>query len=933
MRSSGPLRAAAAAAAGEAGPASAVAPPLIQTPPSAPASSTASSGSKGSNGHSVAHTPPAPPQQAGGYRLPPKEILDIVDAAPQPGLSFSPDQTMILQTFRPPNHPPISELSRAEIKLAGLRVDPAIHARSKMGYTLGMSIVSATEVVPAPAEKLRPIFGYPEGSWLNYISWSPDNKFIAFTVRSPGGPTDPPQKPLELWIADVSTGSSRMLLESPAMALNTMFDDYCWLDDNTIVATVLPAGLGAPPVKPLAPAGPKIQDNSSGKKSQNRTYPDLLKDAHDVALFEHYGLSEIIKVDVISGAVTKMAPSRLYTSVDPSPDGLFLIVSWLEAPYSFQVPCGRFPKRVQLWDAKDGSLIREMAALPLAEDIPIAFNSVRVGPRGVGWRDDMPAEMYWVETQDGGDPAVDVNPRDIVYTLPASEAHLPSAAPTAAATNNGNGVHPTPSHSHAPCRPPTLGASPRGDPRVIAATELRYGGIAWCDGDLALVYESWWKTRRSVVWTIAPDRVESEPASVLFDRNYEDVYTDPGSPLSRRTALGTYILAKLDGERKLLMSGGGASPEGNKPFLDVLDLSTKSTERLWQSAAPYYEQLGGFMNDTDPAVPIKLEGLQMMLARETAKDPPQSYIKTFSDSAKSSTERVITQYPHPYPQLRDMQREVLRYPRNDGVMLTGTLYLPPDYVKERDGPLPCIMWAYPREFKSKEAAGQMRRSSYQFSSVGSMSPMLWVTRGYAVLDGPTFPIVAEGTEEPNDTFVEQLTAGAAAAIQEVVSRGVVDPKRISVGGHSYGAFMAANLLAHAPEMFACGIARTGAYNRTLTPFGFQNEERTLWQAPDVYARMSPFMNADKIKAPLLLMHGEEDNNPGTFPMQSERFYQALKGHGSPARMVLLPHESHGYTARESVLHTLYEQDQFFEKFAGFGRVDPAYLEESGESSE
>ncbi|MEW5303425.1 MAG: hypothetical protein WDW36_006118 [Sanguina aurantia] len=922
MRSSGTLRAAAAAAAGEAGPASAVAPPLIQTPPSAPASSTASR-----------------PVATGS---PPKEILDIVDAAPQPGLSFSPDQTMILQTFRPPNHPPISELSRAEIKLAGLRVDPAIHARSKMGYTLGMSIVSATEVVPAPAEKLRPIFGYPDGSWLNYISWSPDNKCIAFTVRSPGGPTDPPQKPLELWIADVSTGASRRLLESPAMALNTVFDDYCWLDDNTIVATVLPAGLGAPPVKPLAPAGPKIQDNSGGKKSQNRTYPDLLKDAHDVALFEHYGLSEIVKVDVISGAVTKMAPSRLYTSVDPSPDGLFLIVSWLEAPYSFQVPCGRFPKRVQLWDAKDGSLIREMAALPLAEDIPIAFNSVRVGPRGVGWRDDMPAEMYWVETQDGGDPAVDVNPRDIVYTLPASEAHLPSAAPTAAATaaTNGNGVHPTPPTS-APVTPtptPTADVStsppsagpvtlpppvpaprpseptPAGTPRVIAATELRYGGIAWCDGDLALVYESWWKTRRSVIWTIAPDRVESEPASVLFDRNYEDVYTDPGSPLSRRTAMGTYILAKLDGERKLLMSGGGASPEGNKPFLDVLDLSTKSTERLWQSAAPYYEQLGGFMNDTDPAVPIKLEGLQMMLARETAKDPPQSYVKTFSDSARSSTERVITQYPHPYPQLRDMQREVLRYPRNDGVMLTGTLYLPPDYVKERDGPLPCIMWAYPREFKSKEAAGQMRRSSYQFSSVGSMSPMLWVTRGYAVLDGPTFPIVAEGTEEPNDTFVEQLTAGAAAAIQEVVSRGVVDPKRISVGG---------------PLLRRLH----GGEPAGPRPGDVRNEERTLWQAPDVYARMSPFMNADKIKAPLLLMHGEEDNNPGTFPMQSERFYQALKGHGSPARMVLLPHESHGYTARESVLHTLYEQDQFFEKFAGFGRVDPAYLEESGESSE
>jgi len=458
---------------------------------------------------------------------------------------------------------------------------------------------------------------------------------------------------------------------------------------------------------------------------------------------------------------------------------------------------------------------------------------------------------------------------------------------------------------------------------VLATTDLRCGGVSWCDGDLALLYESWWKTRRSVVWTLVPDK-RDEAKEVLFDRSYEDVYSDPGSPLSRRTSRGTYILAKIDGKRQLLLSGGGATPEGNRPFLDLMDLDSKETRRLWQSSPPYLESIGSIMSDDNEDAPIQLEGLKLLLSRETAKTPPQTFIKTFTEGATQSTERQLTDYPHSYPQLKDMQKEVLRYTRNDGVDLTGTLYLPPGFSAEKDQPLPTLLWAYPREYKSKEAAGQMRRSPHQFTGIGSMSPTLWVARGYAVLDGPTFPIVAEGEEEPNDTFVQQLTESARAAVNELVKRGVTDPKRVSVGGHSYGAFMAANLLAHCPDLFAAAIARSGAYNRTLTPFGFQSEERTLWEAPETYMKMSPYLLADKIKRPLLLVHGEEDNNTGTFPLQSERMYQAMKGHGGVCRFVLLPHESHGYRARESVLHTLYEQDQWLEMHAGYGRLDPEY---------
>ncbi|KAG1675325.1 hypothetical protein FOA52_015999 [Chlamydomonas sp. UWO 241] len=822
---------------------------------------------------------------------------------------------MILQLTRPPSLPPVFEMCRPELKLAGMRIDPEMFSRSKMGYTLDMAIVDSKMVVPAPPEATRPLVGYPKGSWLNYVSWSPDSKHIAFSVRSPGGPGDPPRSPCELWVADAASGQCRQLLASPQFGLSSVFESYSWLDDDTIIAAVLPTEDTRPaPLRPTSPMGPKVQDNSTGKMSQNRTYPDLLKDEHDAALFEHYCTSRLVAVNVASGEMSVVGEPRVYIDVDPSPDGRFILVSWLERPWSYTVPCGRFPRRTQLWDST-GRLVREMAALPLAEDIPIAFNSCRKGPRGIEWRDDKPAEMAWIEAQDGGDPGVEVSPRDIMYVLPADDC-------VAAAGGT----------------PPT--------PRILATTDLRCGGMAWCDDGLALVYESWWKTRRSVVTRVAPGD-PSRASSVLFDRNYEDVYSDPGSPLTRRTQWGTYVLARVDGKDALLLSGAGASETGSRPFLDLMELGEMGSKaprtpnrRLWQSSDGVLESLGSIMSDGDPTKDIQLDGLQVMLSRESAKEPPQTFLKVFGKDGVTTEERQVTKYPHPYPQLRDMTREVLRYPRSDGVMLTATLYLPPGYDKARDGPLPCILWAYPREFKNKDAAGQNTRSPSAFPSIGAMSPTLWVARGYAVLDGPTIPIVAEGDEEPNDTFMEQLVDGAKAVIDECERRGVVDPKRMSVGGHSYGAFMAANLLAHS-SLFACGVARSGAYNRTLTPFGFQAEERTLWQAPDVYSKMSPYNAADKIKripynaaykikTPLLLVHGEEDNNPGTFPMQSERLYAALKGHGAPSRLVILPFESHSYRARENVLHCLYEQDQWFERYAGYGRVDAGYW--AGESS-
>ena len=796
--------------------------------------------------------------------------------------------------------PPLTEFSRPELKLAGMRIDAELFSASKSSYYLDISIVSSDQVVPADEVHTIKIHGYPSGSWINLVGWSPDSKKIVFSTRSPGGPDDPPRLPLDLWVADAGTGEARQLI-GHHQRLNTIFEDYHFINDRQIVACMVPrsyeasGGSEKAPVKPLVLEGPRIEDNSHEvKTSQSRTYPDLLKDAHDVALFKFFGSSEIAIVDVTDGATKIISDTpHVYTDVSSSPDGEFLLVTWLDEPFATTVPCGRFPKVTQLWD-KNGKVLRTMANLPLAEDIPILFNSVRKGPRSITWRSDKASEIYWIEAQDGGDASVAASPRDIVYTLPASSK--------------------------------TVAEDP---PRFLAQTDLRCGGVAWCNDDLALLYESWWKTRRSVVSMIAPGNPQ-KGSSVLFDRNYEDSYSDPGSPLTRRSRWGTGILALVDGERKLLMQGMGASPEGNRPFLDVLPLDQpESKVRIWQSRTDASENLGGIFlsaEEDEAQPPITLNGLKMLLSRETGKEPPQSYLVTFAQdasapsSAVTTLEKTLTQYPHPYPQLMDMKREIIRYKRDDGVTLTATLYLPPGYNKERDGPLPCLLWAYPREFKSKEAAGQNTRSPHQFAYIGSSSPTLWVARGYAVLDGPTLPIVAEGEEEPNDSFIQQLVAGAKAVIDYCSERGEVDAKRVTVAGHSYGAFMAANLLAHAPDLFACGVARTGAYNRTLTPFGFQSEERTIWQVPAIYNAMSPFYSADKIKTPLLLIHGAEDDNPGTFPLQSERMYQALKGHGATTRLVLLPHEAHSYRARENVLHALFEQDQWMERFAGFSRI-------------
>ena len=771
------------------------------------------------------------------YQMPPPELAALVDAPRTPGVSLSPDRrTMLL--MQPPSLPSIAEVSAPESRLAGLRINPRNNGPSRGTAYIGLRFRD----LEGRETEVR---GLPPEPRIRNVRWSPDGRYVAFTHELIDR--------VELWIIEVETGQARRLIDQ---AVNAAYGSpFTWVSDGrTLIVQVIPAGRGPMPMESEVPTGPVVQE-TSGEAAPAPTYQDLLENAHDEALFEYFATAQLVRVDV-GGEATPIGAPGLFQSVSPSPDGEYVLVQTTHRPFSYLVPAMRFPSRIEVWYA-DGGTVKEIADLPLQENVPPGFGSVPTGVRSISWRADAPATLAWVEALDGGDGRAEAAERDRLFTLEA----------------------------------PFSGA-----PKNIATLPLRYAGMIWTEDGFALPVEMWFATRQLRIYSVDPD--DPGELRTLFEFSMEDAYSDPGSPMMRQTEWGTYVAMTGDGGRTLFLRGQGASPEGNRPFIRRMDLRTGETEEIFRSAAPYYEIPIDFL-DVD-------EGL-ILTQRESTEEPPNYFVRSLADG----TVEAVTDFPHPYPQFAGIQKEAIQYQRDDGVTLTATLYLPAGYDAARDGPLPTFIWAYPVEFKSADAAGQRTDSPYQFKYVSYQGAVPWVARGYAILDDASMPIVGEGDEEPNDSFRQQLVANAKAAIDEGVRRGVVDPDRVAVGGHSYGAFMTANLLAHS-DLFRAGIARSGAYNRTLTPFGFQREERLFWEAPEVYYDMSPFMHADKVNEPILLIHGQADNNSGTFPLQSERFYNAIKGLGGTARLVFLPAESHGYAARESLLHMLWEMDRWLE---------------------
>ncbi|KAF7006584.1 hypothetical protein CFC21_021619 [Triticum aestivum] len=818
-----------------------------------------------------------------GYRLPPKEIQEIVDVPPNPSYHLSPrrDRIMFLKRRAMPS---LSELAKPDKILAGIRINSSSNMRSRMSFYTGISIHLLMDDGSLGPEKA--VHGYPDGAKINFVTWSPNGQNVAFTVRYEDEVGS--DSSLALWVANAESGEARLLFKQTDIRLNAIFELFVWVDHSTLLVCTVPSSRGDSPKKPLVPFGPRIRSSEQNNVIQMRATKEMLKDLHEEELFDYYATSQLVLVS-LDGIVKPVASPAIYTFLNPSPDEKYLMLTCVHKPYSSIVSYKRFPKKVELWTVH-GRFVRELCDLLLAENIPIAANSVRRGKRLIRWRPDMPSTLYWVEAQDGGDANVEVSPRDIVYMEPAEPL-------------NGE------------------------KPHVLLKLDLRYRRISWCYGLHALVYEFWHKTRRTRTWVISPDCNDLSPR-LLFDRSSEDAYSSPGSPMMCRTPAGTLVIAKIKTNYEgtcILMKGQGATPKGSVPFLDLLNITTGAKERIWESGVDnYYESVLALMS-YHPKCEIQLNELKFLISKESRREAAQYYVSIWPDKKQVQ----ITSYPHPYPQLASLQREIIRYERDDGVKLTATLYLPPGYNPSKDGPLACLIWSYPGDFKSREAAGQVRRSPNKFARINNSFPLLWLARGFSVLADPTIPIIGEGDQEANDRYIEQLIASVEAAVNEIVRRGVAHPDKIAVGGHSYGAFMTANLLAHAPHLFCCGIARSGAYNRTLTPFGFQKEVRTLWEATDTYIKMSPFMIASKIKKPILLIHGEEDSKVTT-AMQSSQFYDALKGHGVPCRLVILPFEGHRYAARESVMHVIWETDRWLQKYCASNSSSTQIIKPSGE---
>ncbi|MDQ6815367.1 MAG: prolyl oligopeptidase family serine peptidase [Bacteroidota bacterium] len=698
--------------------------------------------------------------------------------------------------------------------------------------------------------KTYPIIGLPANLNATGISWSPDQSKISFVNTTANS--------VDLYVIQVAAQKAAKLNKAP---LNNVISGVgergiSWVDNNTMMYKVIVKPATMAPVKPLTPTGPVVQQNL-GKAAPSVTYQDMIKTPYDEKLFEFYATAQLVTNK--NGVEILVGKPAIYASAQVSPDKKYILERTLHKPFSYLVPAQSFPSTVVVADLT-GKTVKQLADLPSGEVRPSGYDNLQNIPRGFDWRDDEPATVVYAMPLDSGLIRKKVDFHDAVYALNA----------------------------------PFM-----GEPKELFKTETRFRNVQWGNAEVALVNEGL-RSKQSI--RVSRYNPSNGQLDKLWERNQTDVYGNLGEPVTEKNKYDRDVVATIENGTKILMNNGiGSSAKGDLPFIATVDLNSKKSDIIWRSGEGHFEYVSDVL---DP------NKLIVVTRRETQTEVPNYFIKSLSEKGNG---KQVTSFANPYPQMTGVTKTKIQYKRSDGVDLTGDLYLPKGYNKEKDGTLPVLIWAYPAEFNSADDAAQIRGSKDRFITINPGGPIFFVTQGYAVLDNASMPIVAKNGKKPNDTFVEQLEMNAKAAIDKLADMGIGDRNRVAVGGHSYGAFMTVNLLAHT-NLFKAGLAESGAYNRTLTPFGFQNEERTYWEAPQLYYDMSPFSFADHIKTPLLLTHGDADDNTGTYPINSERLFAAVKGLGGTVRFVFLPYEAHGYRGRENLLHKLWEQNQWLEKY-------------------
>jgi dipeptidyl aminopeptidase/acylaminoacyl peptidase len=786
-------------------------------------------------------------QDDGSYKTPPKDIADMLLAKKSPSVSVDEKAEWML-FMEISSYPSVEELARPELKIAGLRINPANFAPSRQNYINNLTLRNIA------SGKDYKINGLPSPLYAGSIRWSPSYKKIAFTQTTANR--------VDLYVIDVAAQKAVKISKSP---LNTLMETYTWYDDNTLLYPTATKSAAAAPPRPAVPKGPTTQENY-GKAAPRPTFQDLIKSPYDEQLFEFYATTQMIKNT--NGTESKIGQPAVYSTISLSPDKKFLLLRTLQKPYSYSVPAFGFPSVCNITDLT-GKQIKQLAAIPSMETAPGGNDNTLFAPRGFEWRNDEPATIVWCMPLDSGLIKKNVEYHDAVYALSAPFT---------------------------------------GEAVELFKTKMRYRGTTWGNAGLAIVTEGLSGKQLTQMDRFNPVTGDLEK---LITRNTTNAYANPGFPVTTTNQYGKDVLEVIDNGNKILLNNpAGSSPKGDLPFLLSFDVHTKKADTLWRCTEGWFENVVAVLDAGK---------LQLLTERQSENEVPNYWVKNLR---LRIADRQLTFFTNPYPQLEGVVKQKIKYKRADGVDLTGDLYLPKGYNAKRDGKLPVFIWAYPAEYNSAADAAQIRGSEHKYPLLNWGSPVYYVTQGYAVLNNAEMPNVATSKDKkPNDNFIEQLTMNAEAAINALDSMGVGDKNRMAVGGHSYGAFMTANLLAHT-KLFKAGIARSGAYNRSLTPFGFQNEDRNYWEATELYNKMSPFNYANNIKTPLLLVHGEMDNNPGTFPIQSERLFSAIKGNGGTAKFISLPYESHGYQGRENVLHMLAEQLNWLDKYVKNATVVP-----------
>ncbi len=791
-----------------------------------------------------------------GYDKPPQRILDVLHAPPPPWPYLSPTHDSILLVSWVA-YPPIAQVAEPFLKLAGVRVEPRTRRKHDTWAGYGIAQCAQTFALVDVATSRETPIPLPPGGCVDGIAWAADGQHFAFRNTS--------DRAVELWVGDATSGATRRLGDA---RLNPILGSSLqWMpDQKTLLVKLIPENAGPPPAASATADGPRIQE-SDGQTGESSTYEvrDTLEGKHDEDLFEYYATSQLALVDTTTGTITRIGQPAVLDQVDAAPDGDHILVSRIRRPYSYIVTYDRFAHDVEVWN-RAGEVTRTMARLPIADRVPI--RGVPIGPRRFAWRPTAPATLVWAEALDRGDWNV---------TVPARDKVMMQAAPFTAPA------------------------------REIARTEQRFAGFDWGEHNSSLLTEydenrHWLRT-----FVVDIDDPTAKPR-LLWDMSSQERYADPGNPVYRVLPNGQWVM-RQDGDA-IFLRGQGASPDGDRPFLDRLDLKSGASERLFRSDKEAYEYFLAFTGATDHT---------FLTWHQTPIDPPNAFLRTLGDplpaaavaageASRSSTSRAVTHIPDPTPAVRKIEKRLVKYKRKDGTDLSFTLYTPPDY--QEGTRLPAILYAYPIDYASTATAGQTSGSEQRFTQLSNYRLLL--LSGYAIIDNAAFPIVGD-PKRAYDTYLEQLVEDARAAVDKAVELGVVDRDRIGVTGHSHGALMTVNLVAHT-DLFRAGVATSGSYNKTLTPFGFQNERRSVWKAQSVYLEASPFFFADQMKAPLLIMHGEDDANPGTTPLQSVKLYEAIRGNGGIVRLVMLPHEPHWYAAMESNEQLAYEELRWFDEY-------------------